>query len=106
MDGMLSLANEFPTHHPTGVSAEEIIKSLGDSAAFGSLKKLLKQVEDTEVVDVCILDILALYSILRTRSLRPNSSANNAPRTSTRLRRALSSSMPRSDKTGAVSKST
>jgi hypothetical protein len=36
-----------------GISADEIIKSLGDNAAFGSLKKLLKQVEDTDLVPVC-----------------------------------------------------
>ena len=36
-----------------GISADEIIRSLGDNAAFGSLKKLLKQVEDTDLVPVC-----------------------------------------------------
>ena len=35
-----------------GISAEDLIKSLGDTAMFGSLKKLLKQVDEVDVVDV------------------------------------------------------
>jgi hypothetical protein len=51
MDGM-HLAIIIFLCFPTGVTADEIIRSLGDNAAFGSLKKLLKQAEDTEVVPV------------------------------------------------------
>ncbi len=34
------------------ITPEELIASLGNSASFGSLKKLLKEVDDIEVADV------------------------------------------------------
>jgi hypothetical protein len=35
------------------ISPEELIASLGDSTSFGSLKKLLKEVDELEGVNVC-----------------------------------------------------
>jgi hypothetical protein len=58
MDGMTTIPN-LSDENTLEISSEELIKSLGDSASFGSLKKLLNQVDDIDVVDVRYITVTA-----------------------------------------------
>jgi hypothetical protein len=40
------------------ISAEDLIRSLGDTASFGTLKKLLKKGDGIEVADVRLICVL------------------------------------------------
>jgi len=49
-DGMSQTCPTMP--ESLDITPEELIASLGNSASFGSLKKLLKEVDDIEVANV------------------------------------------------------